>query len=82
MFDGPQRAIRCAMAICDALLRLRELFARAEGDEAGYRDFRDRYRDMARTVELQGHRAWAEAMPSRRLGTVRASCSGVVGACE
>jgi len=26
-------------------------------------DFRDRYRDMARTLEFEGHIAWAEAMP-------------------
>jgi class 3 adenylate cyclase len=45
------------------LLRLRALLARARGDEAGYRDLRDRYRDMARTLEFEGHIAWAEAMP-------------------
>ena len=45
------------------LLRLRALLARAHGDEAGYRDYRDRYRDMARTLEFDGHIAWAEAMP-------------------
>jgi MYXO-CTERM domain-containing protein len=32
------------------LLRLRALLARAHGDEASYRDFRDRYRDMATEV--------------------------------
>ena len=45
------------------LLRLHALLARARGDEARYRDFRDRYRDMARTLEFEGHIAWAEAMP-------------------
>jgi hypothetical protein len=45
------------------LLRLRALLARAHGDEAGYRDFADRYRDMARTLGFEGHIAWAEAMP-------------------
>ena len=45
------------------LLRLRALLARARRDEAGYRDFRDRYRDMARTLGFEGHIAWAEAMP-------------------
>jgi hypothetical protein len=45
------------------LLRLRALLARARGDEAAYRDFRDRYRDMARTLGFEGHIAWAEAMP-------------------
>ena len=45
------------------LLRLRALLARARGDEASYRDDRDRYRDMARTLRFEGHMAWAEAMP-------------------
>jgi hypothetical protein len=45
------------------LLRLRALLARAHGDETAYRDYRDRYRDMARTLGFEGHIAWAEAMP-------------------
>jgi hypothetical protein len=45
------------------LLRLRALLARARGDEAAYRDFRDRYRDMAKSLQFEGHIAWAEAMP-------------------
>jgi class 3 adenylate cyclase len=45
------------------LLRLRALLARTRGDEAAYRDFRDRYRDKARTLSFEGHIAWAEAMP-------------------
>jgi hypothetical protein len=45
------------------LLRLRALLARAQGDEARYREYRDRYRDMARTLGFEGHMAWAEAMP-------------------
>ncbi len=45
------------------LLRLRALLARADADEAGYRDFRDRYRDMAKTLGYEGHIAWADAMP-------------------
>jgi AAA ATPase domain len=45
------------------LLRLRALLARARGDDVSYRDFRDRYRDMAKTAEFEGHMAWAEAMP-------------------
>jgi hypothetical protein len=45
------------------LLRLRALLARARGDEAAYRDFRDRYRDMAKTLGFEGHMEWAEAMP-------------------
>jgi hypothetical protein len=45
------------------LLRLHALLARARGDEAAYRDFRDRYRDMAKTLGFEGHIVWAEAMP-------------------
>ena len=45
------------------LLRLRALLARARGDEAAYRDFRDRYRDMTKTLGFEGHIEWAEAMP-------------------
>ena len=45
------------------LLRLRALLVRAQGDETAYRDYRDRYRDMARTLGFEGHIEWAEAMP-------------------
>ena len=45
------------------LLRLRALLARAHGDETGYRDYRDRYRAMARSLGFEGHMKWAEAMP-------------------
>jgi hypothetical protein len=45
------------------LLRLRALLARAFGDDARYREYRDRYRDMAKTLGFEGHIAWAEAMP-------------------
>ena len=45
------------------LLRLRALLARAHGDDAAYRDLRDRYRDMATSLGFEGHIAWAEAMP-------------------
>jgi hypothetical protein len=45
------------------LLRLRALLARARGDDTSYWDFRDRYRDMAKTLGFEGHIAWAEAMP-------------------
>jgi hypothetical protein len=44
------------------LLRLRALLARAHGDAVAYADFRDRYRDMAKTLGFEGHIAWAEAM--------------------
>ena len=45
------------------LLRLRALLARAHGDAPAYAHFRDRYRDMAKTLGFDGHIAWAEAMP-------------------
>jgi hypothetical protein len=45
------------------LLRLRALLAQAHGDDARYREYRDRYRDMAKTLGFEGHMAWAEAMP-------------------
>jgi adenylate cyclase len=44
------------------LLRLRALLARAHGDESGYRDFADRYRNMAIHLGFEGHMAIAEAM--------------------
>jgi hypothetical protein len=45
------------------LLRLRALLAQAHGDAAAYAHFRDRYRDMAKSLGFEGHIAWAEAMP-------------------
>jgi hypothetical protein len=45
------------------LLRLQALLARARGDDAAYAHFRDRYRDMAKTLGFEGHIDWAEAMP-------------------
>ena len=45
------------------LLWLRALLARAHDDAAAYAHFRDRYRDMARTLGFEGHMEWAEAMP-------------------
>jgi adenylate cyclase len=45
------------------LLRLRALLVRAHGDAAGYRDYRDRYRAMAKSLGFEGHIAMAEAMP-------------------
>jgi len=35
----------------------------AHRDDAAYAQFRDCYRDMARTLGFEGHIAWAEAMP-------------------
>jgi len=45
------------------LERARALLARVQGDVGAYTHFRDRYRDMARTLGFEGHIAWAEAMP-------------------
>jgi adenylate cyclase len=44
------------------LLRLRALLARARGDEVSYRNFRDRYRAMAKSLGFEGHIAMGEAM--------------------
>jgi hypothetical protein len=44
------------------LLRLRALLAQTLGDDTAYRDYRDRYREMARTLGFEGHTAWAKAM--------------------
>jgi class 3 adenylate cyclase len=44
-------------------LRLRALAAKARGDEAAYRGYRDRYRAMANDFGFEGHMAWAAAMP-------------------
>jgi hypothetical protein len=44
------------------LLRLRALLARARGEDVAYRDYRDRYRAMARTLGYEGHIGWAEEM--------------------
>ncbi len=52
------------MALVDVpLLRLKALLAQAHGDEARYRDFRDRYRKRVTDLGFEGHIAWAEAMP-------------------
>ena len=45
------------------LLRLLALLARAHGNSGAYAHFRDRYLDMARTLNYEGHIAWAVAMP-------------------
>jgi hypothetical protein len=39
------------------------LLAHAHGDDVAYRDYRDRYRAMAKKLGFEGHMAWAEAMP-------------------
>ena len=45
------------------LLRMRALLSRARDDDAAYRDYRDRYRAMATSLDFEGHMKWAEAMP-------------------
>jgi class 3 adenylate cyclase len=45
------------------LLRLHALLAQTRGDEASYRDYRDRYRAMATELDFHGHIALAEALP-------------------
>jgi adenylate cyclase len=44
-------------------LRLRAPLARVQGDDAKYRDYRDRYRAMATSLGFERHIKWAEAMP-------------------
>jgi hypothetical protein len=43
------------------LLRLRTLLARAGGDDVAYRELVERYREMAKSLDFEGHTAWAEA---------------------
>jgi adenylate cyclase len=45
-----------------AVLRLRALLAQARGDADSYRDYRDRYRAMAESLDFEGHIAIAAAM--------------------
>ena len=44
------------------LLRMRALLARAQRDEARYRELVDRYRALATSADYEGHMALAEAM--------------------
>jgi hypothetical protein len=45
------------------LLRLRALLTRVHDDKAAYRNLGDHYHDMAKMLDFQAHRAWAEATP-------------------
>jgi hypothetical protein len=45
------------------LLRLHTMLARARDDEQRYREYRDRYRGMAKSLCFDGHIKWADAMP-------------------
>ncbi len=44
------------------LLRMRALLAQAHGAMTGHRDYRDRFRAMAKSLGFEGHVKWAEAM--------------------
>lgn len=44
------------------VLRMQTLLARARGDESGYRELSDRYREMATSLGFEGHMQWAAAM--------------------
>jgi adenylate cyclase len=44
------------------LLRMRAWEAEARGDDASYRDYRDRYREMGNSLGFEGHIARAEEM--------------------
>jgi adenylate cyclase len=44
------------------LLRMRAWEAQARGDEPAYRDYRDRYRAMAKSLGFEGHIKWASEM--------------------
>ncbi|MBV8860916.1 MAG: cyclase, partial [Mycobacterium sp.] len=45
------------------LLRLRALLALVRGDTAAYGQLRDSYREMADSLQFDGHIAWGEALP-------------------
>ena len=42
------------------LFRLTVLLTRVHGDEIAYRDYRDRYRAMAKSLGFEGHMQWCE----------------------
>jgi adenylate cyclase len=44
------------------LLHCRALLARAQGDEAAYQEYKDRYLDAAKRHGFAGHLAIAQAM--------------------
>jgi hypothetical protein len=44
------------------LLRLRALLSKARRDDIAYRALRERHREMACSLELEGHVRWAESM--------------------
>ncbi|AKK30403.1 cyclase [Mycobacterium sp. EPa45] len=46
-----------------SVLRLRALLARSQSDELTYRDYRGRYRAMAKSLGFELHSVWAATMP-------------------
>ena len=46
-----------------SLLRLHALLAGARGEQADYREYRDRYRALATSLGFEGQMQWAEEMP-------------------
>jgi hypothetical protein len=48
------------------LLRMRTLLARARGDDVAFQDLASRHRSMAKTLGLEGHIEWAEALAEGR----------------
>ncbi|RDH76923.1 cyclase [Mycolicibacterium moriokaense] len=57
-----QRAEQDSAIVDVMLLRLRALLADARGDDDAYRDLAGRYREMAKSLDFEGHIASAEAM--------------------
>lgn len=45
------------------LLRMRALVTRGRGESAAYAELKGRYRDMAKTLDFEGHIDWSTAMP-------------------
>jgi hypothetical protein len=62
LFNRSSMVVKRYAGTVDKSLRLRALLARTHGDEAGYRQFADRYRTMANDLGFEGHIAIAEAM--------------------
>ena len=67
--DGSNDNVGASRSLLDEIVRdgARQMLAAAlkaevAADAAGYTHFRDRYRDMAKTLGFEGHIAWAEAM--------------------
>ena len=45
------------------LVRLCAMLAQADSEDAAYRDYAERYRNMATSLGFEGHMTWADAMP-------------------